>query len=169
MWPSTVLRSTVMEIAKLSDLKPETIDMEDAKLMTLSIFECIHQNLRVVYVGQRDLLRNGYKLWRTLELRFHTVNQVQRDIERLLGLKQGNRSLYKFVVDYDNLRRKLAGSKLSELYSEEAMIEQLFRASPSSQRSFPHGLTDLDKVINTLLEIAKLKGDMDGQDELPTA
>ena len=74
------------------------------------------------------------------------------------------------MVDYDNLRRKLAGSKLSELYSEEAMIEQLFRAlSPSSQTSFPHGLTDLDKVINTLLEIAKLKGDMDGQEELPTA
>ena len=78
------------------------------------------------------------------------------------------------MVDYDNLRRKLAGSKLSELYSEEAMIKHLFRAlSPSSQRSFPHGLTDLDKVINTLLEIAKLKGDMDGQvigggSDLPT-
>ena len=73
-------------------------------------------------------------------------------------------------MDYDNLRRKLAGSKLSELYSEEAMIEHLFRGlSPSSQRSFPHGLTDLVKVINTLLEIAKLKGDMDGQEELPTA
>ena len=98
------------------------------------------------------------------------MNQVQRDIERLLGLKQGSRSLYKFVVDYDNLRRKLAGSKLSELYSEEAMIEHLFQAlSPSSQRSFPHGMTDLDKVINTLQEIAKLKGDMDGQEELPTA
>ena len=69
--------NTVMEIAKQSDLKPETIDMEDAKMMTLTIFECIHQNLRVVYVGQRDLLQKGYKLWRTLELRFHTVNQVQ--------------------------------------------------------------------------------------------
>ena len=45
--------NTVMEIAKQSDLKPETIDMEDAKMMTLTIFECIHQNLRVVYVGQR--------------------------------------------------------------------------------------------------------------------
>ena len=100
-----------METAKQSDLKPETIDMEDAKMMTLTIFECIYQNLRVVYVGHTDLLQNGYKLWRTLELRFHTVNQVQRDIERLLGLKQGSRSLYKFVVDYNNLRRKLAGKE----------------------------------------------------------
>ena len=31
-------------------------------MMTLTIFERIHQNLRVVYVGQRDLLQNGYKL-----------------------------------------------------------------------------------------------------------
>ena len=89
---------TVMHIARNSDVKLESINADDPKMMTLTIFQCIHQNLRLVYVGQQDLLANGYKLWKTLELRFQTVDQVARDIQRFFRLQQGNRSLYKFMV-----------------------------------------------------------------------
>ena len=73
---------TVMHIARKSDVKLENINADDAKMMTLTIFQCIHQNLRLENVGQQDLLANGYKLWKTLELRFQTVDQVARDIQR---------------------------------------------------------------------------------------
>ena len=69
---------TVMHIAKIADVKFEDINAGDAKMMTLTIFQCIHQNLRVVYVGQQDPLANGHTLWTTLELRFQTVDQVAR-------------------------------------------------------------------------------------------
>ena len=133
-----------MHIAQNADVKFENINADGEKMMTLTIFQCIHQNLRLVYVGQQDLLANGYKLWKTLELRFQKVYQVARDIQRFFRLEQGNRSLYnKFMVDFDNLRRKLAGSKPKEVMPEDAMIHHLFRAiSPTSQASFPHGLTN---------------------------
>ena len=46
---------TVMQIARNSDVQLESINADDAKMMTLTIFQCIHQNLRLVYVGQQDL------------------------------------------------------------------------------------------------------------------
>ena len=55
-------------------------------------------------------------------LRFQTVDQVARDIQWFFRLEQGHRSLYKFMVDFDNLRRKLVGSKLKEVMPEDAMI-----------------------------------------------
>ena len=69
---------TVMHIAKIADVKFEDINAGDAKIDDIDYFQCIHQNLRVVYVGQQDPLANGHTLWTTLELRFQTVDQVAR-------------------------------------------------------------------------------------------
>ena len=49
---------------------------------------------------------------------------------------------------------------------DDAMIRHLFRAiSPTSWASFPHGLTNIDKVVEVLLENAKLSDGVDDQKE----
>ena len=143
LWRSSYLAyyccqmEVVMAIASDPSVKPQKIGTEEEKMLTTTIFKSIHPRLRVVYINQKDLLKNGYKLWEALEERFQALDQQEQDMEKFLTAKQGNRPLHKFVVEYDNLRRKL-GMCLSKIMDEAAMIRHLHRAlSPLSQTLFP--------------------------------
>ena len=129
--------NVVMAIAREPNVKQEKIEEDEKKMMTTTIFRSIHQTLRMVYIQQKAILEDGYLLWKTLEERFLAVDQEQRDLERFMGFKQGNRPLGRFVMEYDNLRRKLEGSSLNNVMSEQAMIRHLHRAlSPHPSRCF---------------------------------
>lgn len=176
LWRSSYLAyyccqmEVVMAIASDPSVKPQKIGTEEEKMLTTTIFKSIHPRLRVVYINQKDLLKNGYKLWEALEERFQALDQQEQDMEKFLTAKQGNRPLHKFVVEYDNLRRKLGMDCLSKIMDEAAMIRHLHRAlSPLSQTLFPHGLLKIDEVVRRLQENARLCGDLEERNPMHTA
>ena len=146
-----------MKIARDPNVKLERVTEDDKKMMTTVIFRSIHPKLRVVYVHQKDLLGNGFELWKALEDRFQAPDQQQLDVEAFLSMKQGSRPLHEFIIKYDNLRRKLGNDCLMKLMSEEAMIRHLHRAiAITSQSLFPHGVKSIEEVIKILLENANM-------------